>query len=73
MAEGALGDITRYESRFERWHPEVDATKWRDSETPKQGGLLLNLSRLVHQAPDPLRSDHTHLRRDRGAARFPGR
>ena len=58
MSEGALGDITRYESRFavevrfERWRPEVDRTKWRESETPEQGGgILLDLgSHLVDQA-----------------------
>jgi predicted dehydrogenase len=52
MAQGALGDITRHESRFERWRPEVDETKWRESETPEQGGgVLLDLgSHLVDQA-----------------------
>jgi predicted dehydrogenase len=52
MAEGALGDITRYESRFERWRPNADETKWRESETPEQGGgVLLDLgSHLVDQA-----------------------
>lgn len=52
MAEGALGDVTRYESRFERWRPEVDRTKWRESEPPEHGGgVLLDLgSHLVDQA-----------------------
>ena len=52
IAEGALGRITRYESRFERWRPEIDQSKWREKETPEQGGgVLLDLgSHLVDQA-----------------------
>ena len=52
MAEGALGDVTRYESRFERWRPNVDPTKWRESNPSEQGGgVLLDLgSHLVDQA-----------------------
>jgi scyllo-inositol 2-dehydrogenase (NADP+) len=52
IAEGALGRITRYESRFERWRPEVDQSKWRENETPEEGGgVLLDLgSHLVDQA-----------------------
>ncbi len=52
IAEGVLGDIHRYESRFERWQPEADAAKWRQADAPEQGGgLLLDLgSHLVDQA-----------------------
>lgn len=52
IAEGALGRIARYESRFERWRPEVDEGKWRESTPPDQGGgVLLDLgSHLVDQA-----------------------
>ena len=52
IAEGALGEIVRYESRFERWRPELDRTKWRENVTPEQGGgILLDLgSHLVDQA-----------------------
>jgi predicted dehydrogenase len=52
MAEGALGEITRYESRFERWRPEPESAGWRESETPEEGGgVLLDLgSHLVDQA-----------------------
>jgi scyllo-inositol 2-dehydrogenase (NADP+) len=52
IAEGALGRIVRYESRFERWRPEVDRSKWRESEDPEQGGgVLLDLgSHLVDQS-----------------------
>ncbi len=52
IAEGGLGRITRYESRFERWRPEVDRSKWRENVPPAEGGgVLLDLgSHLVDQA-----------------------
>ena len=48
---GALGEVLRFESRFERWRPEP-AGGWRDSAMPEEGGgLLLDLgSHLVDQA-----------------------
>lgn len=51
IAEGKLGDVHRYESRFERWRPQV-ATGWRESADPaKAGGVLNDLgSHLVDQA-----------------------
>jgi scyllo-inositol 2-dehydrogenase (NADP+) len=52
IAEDALGSIVRYESRFERWRPELDRSKWRENIAPEQGGgALLDLgSHLVDQA-----------------------
>jgi predicted dehydrogenase len=52
LAEGALGEIVRYESRFERWRPDLDRAKWRENVAPEQGGgVLLDLgSHLVDQA-----------------------
>jgi scyllo-inositol 2-dehydrogenase (NADP+) len=52
IAEDALGSIVRYESRFERWRPNVDHAKWRENVPPEQGGgVLLDLgSHLVDQA-----------------------
>ncbi len=52
IAEGALGEITRYESRCERWRPESDRSKWRENTGPEHGGgVLLDLgSHLVDQA-----------------------
>ena len=52
IEEGALGEITRYESRFERWRPELEPEKWRETEAPEEGGgVLLDLgSHLVDQA-----------------------
>jgi predicted dehydrogenase len=52
IAEDALGSIVRYESRFERWRPSLDETKWREKVAPAEGGgVLLDLgSHLVDQA-----------------------
>ncbi|MGW5159153.1 Gfo/Idh/MocA family oxidoreductase [Nonomuraea wenchangensis] len=49
--EGALGEIRRFESRFERWRP-VPKGGWRESGGPEEiGGLLYDLgSHLVDQA-----------------------
>lgn len=50
--EGALGEITRYESRFERWRPALDQTKPRENLAPEEGGgVLLDLGvHLIDQA-----------------------
>ena len=52
LAEGALGRVHRFESRFERWRPHVRADSWREGPDPADaGGLLLDLgSHLVDQA-----------------------
>ncbi len=51
LAEGALGSIIRWESRFTRWRPSVDPTRWRESAEPADGGgVLLDLgSHLIDQ------------------------
>ncbi|WBB59133.1 Gfo/Idh/MocA family oxidoreductase [Streptomyces sp. WMMC500] len=51
LADGALGDVHRFESRFERWRPALRGG-WRDSADPADvGGLLYDLgSHLVDQA-----------------------
>jgi predicted dehydrogenase len=51
VREGALGDVLRVESRFERWRPEPRAG-WRERGAPEEGGgLLYDLgSHLVDQA-----------------------
>ena len=52
LEEDALGEITRYESRFERWRPSLDQTKTREVLAPEEGGgVLLDLGvHLVDQA-----------------------
>src|SRR5581483_11649898 len=34
IAEGRLGDVLRYESRFERWRPAASEEAWRDTVPP---------------------------------------
>jgi predicted dehydrogenase len=52
IAEGLLGDVIRFESRFERFRPQVSGDAWReDARTEVGGGLLLDLGpHLVDQA-----------------------
>ncbi len=49
---GHLGDVIRYESRFERWRPSPKPGSWRETlPADEGGGLLLDLgSHLVDQA-----------------------
>ncbi|MFC7305321.1 Gfo/Idh/MocA family oxidoreductase [Streptomyces monticola] len=51
LAEGELGDVQRFESRFERWRPQLKGG-WRESGNPEEiGGLLYDLgSHVVDQA-----------------------
>jgi scyllo-inositol 2-dehydrogenase (NADP+) len=48
---GELGEVQRFESRFERWRPQLKGG-WRESAAPEEvGGLLYDLgSHLVDQA-----------------------
>jgi scyllo-inositol 2-dehydrogenase (NADP+) len=50
--EGALGEVQRFESRFERWRPSVPAGAWREREDPEDaGGVLFDLGpHLIDQA-----------------------
>jgi scyllo-inositol 2-dehydrogenase (NADP+) len=54
LDEGALGEVSRYESRFERWRPAAKAGAWRDELSSEEGGgVLLDLgSHLIDQAID---------------------
>ncbi|MEU6894222.1 Gfo/Idh/MocA family oxidoreductase [Streptomyces sp. NPDC046557] len=51
LADGELGDVQRFESRFERWRPQLKGG-WRESGAPEEiGGLLYDLgSHVVDQA-----------------------
>ncbi len=51
ITEGALGDVLRFESRFERWRPKPKGG-WRESGDPAEiGGLLYDLgSHIADQA-----------------------
>lgn len=52
VASGELGNVTRFESRYERFRPEVRAGSWREVAGPDAGGgLLLDFgAHLVDQA-----------------------
>src|ERR1700682_1167454 len=52
IADDALGPVTRFESRYERWRPTVRTGSWRESGAPEDaGGLLFDLgSHLIDQA-----------------------
>ncbi|RFU36583.1 oxidoreductase [Actinomadura logoneensis] len=51
VVAGALGDVQRFESRFERWRPQVKPG-WKESSDPRDaGGILYDLgSHLIDQA-----------------------
>jgi len=52
LSEGRLGDVLRFESRIERWRPELRPGAWREASSAAEGGgVLLDLgSHLVDQA-----------------------
>jgi predicted dehydrogenase len=51
IREGAVGPVVRFESRFDRWRPEV-ADRWRErAGVEEAGGVLADLgSHLIDQA-----------------------
>lgn len=51
LAEGALGDVIRFESRFERWRPALRGG-WRErADAAEGGGVLFDLGpHLIDQA-----------------------
>ena len=69
VAEGSLGEVWRFESRFERWRP-TPRPGWRETGDPDAaGGLLFDLgSHLIDQALTlfgPVRRVHGELKRRR--------
>lgn len=66
--DGELGEIRRFESRFEKWKPTQDAS-WKTTSTPEQGGgVIYDLgSHLVDQALQlfgPVREDGVYSETD---------
>lgn len=73
VADGELGRVVRFESRFERWRPAPAPGKWREDLPPEQGGgTLLDLgSHLVDQAVQllgPVRAVYAEVASRRGTA-----
>ena len=70
LSEDTLGRVLRFESRFERWRPEV-GSGWRE-RADEAGGLLLDLgSHLVDQAVQlfgPVQSVYAELETRRPGA-----
>lgn len=69
---GRLGDIRRFESRYERWVPEI-WDNWREFGAPEEaGGLLYDLgAHIVDQAIQlfgPVRTVYAELDRRRSGA-----
>jgi predicted dehydrogenase len=65
LATGALGEVVRYEARYERWRP-VPKSRWRENLPSDQGGgLLMDLQpHLVDGALDlfgPVRAVYAEL------------
>lgn len=73
IASGELGTVTRFESRYERWRPNL-RDNWRElADAEEAGGLLYDLgSHLIDQALHlfgPVRSVYAELdRRRQGTA-----
>jgi predicted dehydrogenase len=72
VASGKLGNLSRFESRYERWVPEI-WDNWREFGAPEEaGGLLYDLgAHLVDQALQlngPVRSVYAELNRRRPGA-----
>jgi predicted dehydrogenase len=72
LAEGRLGNVLRYESRFERWRP-VAADGWRETRGSEMGGgILLDLGvHLIDQALQcfgPVDTVYAEVRSHRGGS-----
>ncbi|MYS82449.1 Gfo/Idh/MocA family oxidoreductase [Embleya scabrispora] len=52
VEEGRLGEVYRFESRFERWRPQVRTSGWKEQADPAAlGGILYDLgTHLIDQA-----------------------
>jgi len=73
VEEGALGEVLRLETRFERWRPQARADAWREhAPVGEGGGQLVDLGpHLVDQAVQllgPVESVYAEVRAVRGGA-----
>jgi predicted dehydrogenase len=73
LADGRLGSVLQYESRFERWRPAPDPDSWRETARPEDGGgVLIDLgAHLVDQALllfGPVTHVYAEVLSDRGGA-----
>jgi len=73
IGEGALGQVLRFESRFERWRPDVRSEVWRERGAPGEaGGVVFDLgSHLIDQALllfGPVESVYAEVERRRPGA-----
>lgn len=73
LAGGSLGTVHRFESRFERWRPQLDLAAWRDVPSAEaDGGVLLDLGvHLVDQALmlfGPVTHTHAEVASRRGGS-----
>lgn len=72
VADGTLGEVRRFESRFEWWKPETDASWKSTTAADDGGGILFDLgAHLIDQALllfGPARIAHAELANRRGGA-----
>lgn len=73
IKDGNIGEIFRYESRFERFRPEPNPTAWRESTSSIDGGGLLldlqtHLLSIALELFGPAEMKYSSLRSVKGAA-----
>jgi scyllo-inositol 2-dehydrogenase (NADP+) len=76
LSDGPLGAVHRFESRYERWRPQLKEGVWREDPDPAHaGGLLYDLgSHLIDQALllfGPVSGVYAEVDRLRAGARVP--
>ncbi len=73
LADGALGDVFRFESRFERWQPGPPRAWWRAQLPPEEGGgirldLVTHLADQAVQLFGPVATVYAELATRRSAS-----
>lgn len=70
MRDGAIGDVVRHESRFERWRPASKTGAWREERAPEEGGgVLVDLGAHLVDEVLHLYGPATHVYAEIGARR----